>query len=180
MVLSGMMSDRSNRAGWGLLLVEAAPLAAFSYAGRFGLDIANRFYLGAALAVLCLVWLAARRIALNPLFVGANLWLCLEAIAIGSGIGRMVRLSDGMGETAFFAALLVTGMVYMAVSSAGLFTRGDHDGRNARRGSVVLLVLIAAALAWSISWRGDELIAAVLPATLIFTIQQVWPKGRQG
>ncbi len=156
--------------------LEFAPLLAFSLSGRLGLEVVERFHLGAALAVACTALLLAQRRPLNPLLLGTNAWLCAESLAWASGVDGLVRASALLQESAFFAVLLVTGLVRVALWEAGLFAM--HRGPGTRRGSLVLLALIAAGLGWSLAWRGDEQVAAVLPATLVFLVQQSWPLGR--
>ncbi|SPJ23716.1 hypothetical protein [Palleronia abyssalis] len=163
---------------WTFVAFELAPIAAFSWSGRFGLPIDQRFILGAGLAVACTAVLVLRRWAINPLFTAINLWLCLEAIALGAGIDRLARLSAQMQESALFATMLLAGLVCWAVLPRGLFSRRAGDVRRVRLGTLTLLGMIAAALVWSLAWRGHEQIAAVLPATVILLAQQLWPSAR--
>ena len=173
------MIIRSRPTGWILLFIEIAPLVAFSYSGRLGLDITHRFYLGAGLAIFAMAFLATRTWSFNPLIVSANVWLCLEAFALGTGIANLVHISALLQEAAFFATMLCVGAVYVACSENGLFSRGGANRRRVRQGSLLLLSLIAASLVWSLVWRGNELIAAVIPATAIFLLQQVFPVDRR-
>ncbi len=101
--------------------------------------------------------------------------LCLEALALGSGISSLVHLSAVLEESAFFATMLIIGFFYLVLSPEALFARGQEADQRVRQGSFLLLALIAAGLVWSIMWRGNEMIAAVLPATIVFLVQQLWP-----
>lgn len=170
-----MPTDRSKSTNWVFFFVEAAPLVAFSFSGRLGLEFQHRFYVGAGFAILCTGFLVMRRWSFNPLLVAVNVWLCLEALALGSGIASLFQLSAALEEAAFFATMLVIGFAYLVLSPSGLFTRDGRAGPWVRQGSILLLVLIAAGLIWSLMWRGNELVAAVLPATIVFLVQQLWP-----
>lgn len=151
-----MMTDRSKPATWVLLLIEVAPLVAFSYSGRLGLEFPQRFYVGAGFAVLCTGFLLTRRWRFNPLLIAANVWLCLEALAFGSGIARLVHLSAVLEESAFFATMLIIGFAYLVLSPEGLFGRGGEADSRVLQGSILLLALITAGLVWSLMWRGNE------------------------
>lgn len=174
------MDDRAKPTDWVSTLIEIAPLATFSLSGRLGLDITHRFYLGACIAILVAAYLVFRSWIFNPLFAAVNIWLCLEAAALGSGLAGLIGLVATLEESAFFATMLTVSLGYFVFSSTGLFPRRGIDERASRRGSMLLLGLIAISLIWSFAWRGDEQIAAVIPATLIFLFQQYWPVGRRG
>lgn len=174
-----MEIDRSKHATWVLLFIEAAPLVAFSYSGRLGLEIPQRFYVGAGFAMLCTGFLLTRGWRFNPLLIAANVWLCLEALALGSGIASLVQLSAVLEESAFFAMMLIIGFAFLLLSPQGLFARSGEDDQRVRQGSILLLALIAASLIWSLTWRGNEMVAAVLPATIVFLVQQLWPVRRK-
>ena len=173
---SAMKDDRSTPFQWFLLIVEIAPLVVFSYLGRFGFAFPQRFHIAAGLAIVCTVFLILRRWPFNPLLVAANIWLCLEALMLGSGIGILAQLSETLQESAFFATLLIVGLGFLVLSPEGLFARGGSAPDQTRQGSIVLVTLIAASLIWSFFWRGNEMIAAVIPATTLFLVQQFWPR----
>ncbi|WP_321500321.1 hypothetical protein [Breoghania sp.] len=151
-------------------VVAFAPLIVFSLSGRLGADFPDRFTLGAAAVGPSLVALVLCRQPLNPLLVAADLWLCALAVMIGSGDERLIHFADYLREASFFLALLLIGLGKHLLTPGGLYITED-DPASARRASARLLLLIALATAWSVFWRGNEALAASLPALLLFLIQ---------
>lgn len=166
------MSFRETGAGrWFLGTVEYLPILAFVYSGRMAADLSDRFFWGAGIALAVAPLLALQRWRPNPLLVAINAWLCVEALGF---VVDLPLLADALGtlrESAFFLALLLVGAGYVAFSERGLLT-GAHDDRRRVRGcSLALLALIAGGLVCSIVFRGNETLAATLPATVVLLAQ---------
>lgn len=159
--------SRSARIWW--TIIAFAPLIVFSLSGRLGADFTDRFVLGAAAVVPSLAALALRRQPFNPLLVAADLWLCAFAILLCAEPGQLVHLADTLRETSFFLALLLIGLGVHLLVPGGLYAEADPV--SGRRASARLLLLIALATAWSVVWRGNEALAAGLPAFLLFLVQ---------
>ncbi len=160
-------------ARWALGFAEFVPLMAFAYAGRFGAEIAERFFWGAGsvLVIVPLLLLLGRRP--NPLLVAANIWLCVEAFAFLVYIRPLADVLWALRETAFFVAIVAVGLVYLLVSERGLLTVDPRDPRQARLYSLALLALAMIAIGWSQNFRGDELVAAIIPGTVLFLAQML-------
>lgn len=152
-------------------IAEFAPLIAFVYAGRLDADIAQRFYWGAALVLVVVPALALFRYRPNPLLVAVDVWLCVEAFAFLVYIPWLAQTLALMQESAFFVTILLVGIGYTAFSKRKLLTVAHADRRRVTAYSLVLLALAGAGLAASLVFRGDELLAAVVPATGLFIAQ---------
>ena len=156
-----------------LTALEFLPLSVFAYAGRMGADLADRFVWGAGMAVIVvpILFLAGHR--LNPILVAVNGWLCVEAFAFLVHIAPLTAGLVALAESAYFLSIALVGAVYMLVSPRGMLTVEHGDRRRVRLLSAGLLALTVCAFAWSIFFRGDEMVAAVYPAIALFLAQAV-------
>ena len=154
-------------------MAEFLPLLAFVYSGRLDADLATRFYWGAGAAVVVVPILAASRWDFNPLLVATNLWLCVEAFAFLVHIAPLADVLRFLQESAFFAAMIIVGVIYAALSARGLLTAPHANRARVRRYSIVLLALMVGGLACSVAFRGEEVYSAALPATAVFLAQML-------
>lgn len=154
-------------------LVEYLPLMIFVYGGRADAGFETRFVWGAATAVVVVPLLLLLRQRLNPLLVAVAVWLGIEALSFLLRIPGLGELLRGLRETAFFIALLVLALPYLAFSDRGLLTVDCGNRALTRAYSLLLLATVVAGLALSVVFRGDELLAATLPATAIFILQLI-------
>ena len=168
---------RCKAIGGGRLLfaaLEFLPLSVFAYAGRMGTDLADRFIWGAGTAVVVvpILLLAGRR--LNPILVAVNGWLCVEAFAFLVPVALLTAVLAALAESAYFLSIALVGTVYTLVSPRGMLTVEHGNRRRVRLLSAGLLALTVCAFAWSIFFRGDEMVAAVYPAMGLFLAQAVF------
>ncbi len=172
-----MQGFESRVARLALGLIEFLPLLVFSYAGRLGAEIAERFYWGAAAVFPVVLALLILRIRPNPLSVAANIWLCVEALGIRVYIPVLAEALIYLQESAFFVAIMAVGAAATAFSKSGMFRLLPEDSEAARRlvriYSLALLALAMIGFAWSRAFQGDETVAAVFPAILLFLAQMV-------
>ncbi len=103
--------------------------------------------------------------------IAASIWLLLEALAFLVHIPPLANLLLILQETAFFLAILIVGTPFALLSESGLFKAGNPDRERVRRFSLFLLLLAAAGALWSFFHRGDEFLAASLPAIAFFVLQ---------
>ncbi len=166
-----MTRERIAAIAWDLF--EFLPLMVFVYLGRFGSDYADRFIWGAAAVLLIMPCLALARQPMNPLVIAANVWLLVEAIAFLFSIPALTDVLLSLRETAFFLTILLVGTPFASLSRRGLFRRAPADSTRVRPLSLLLLCLAALGAVWSFLHRGDELIAATLPAVTLFVAQML-------
>jgi len=165
------MLSPDSRVGRSVLgFAEFLPLLAFVYAGRFEADYPERFVWGAGTALVVVPALLLLHRRLNPLLVAVAIWLCFEAFAILLPITLLGEALGVLQEAGFFLAILAVGAGYV-LAGRGLFA--VVDGARARRASFVLLALAGGGLVWALVFRGNEAVAAVLPATVLFVAQMM-------
>lgn len=168
-----MLADEGRVRHLLLGILEWLPLVVFAYSGRMEVALAERFFLGAAAALVTMPLLLLLRWRLNPLLLAVNIWLWLEALPFLISLPPLAEALAALRETAFFIAMLVVGAGYTALSPRGLFAAHHSDSGQVRRYSLLVLALVGLGLAVSIMFRGDEMLAAVLPAMAVFLTQMV-------
>ena len=168
------MAAKDARTGRLVLgVAEFSPLLLFVYAGRAGAGLSERFFWAAGLALAVTLLLAALRRRPNPLLVAANVWLCIEALVFLVHIPVLAEALRSLRESAYFITTILIGAGYAAFSRRGLLTVASDDRRQVRSYSFVLLVLIVGGLGCPVAFRGDEVLAASLPASVIFLAQML-------
>lgn len=120
------------------------------------------FKLGAALAVMELLYLWWRSLPANRLILGANLWLLAGGLAAATQQWWLLLGYQRWGEASLFVAMLVVGLAATLGSRAG-FVGAAGPPHKVRRASLALLAAVAGALATAVAFRGDAKLAAVLP-----------------
>ncbi len=154
-------------------LFEFLPLMIFVYLGRFGSEISERFVWGAAAALLVMPCLVLARRQMNPLVIAANIWLLIEGLAFITHVPPLSSLLVFLRETAFFLVIVIVGALFLCFSKTGLFATASQDHQRVRGYSLLLLLLATASAIWSFFHRGDEFVAASLPAIALFVLQMV-------
>ncbi len=158
-----MLHESNKFARIGLGVVEFVPLMLFVYADRFGADLAERFFWGAGPALMVMPVLLVFRWPMNPILVGTNIWLCLEALSFLVYIEPLVEVLQFLRETALFLTLILVGATYHLLSPSGFVGVGFGDRALVRRYSMYLLAIAAGGTVFSVLFRGNEMISAVLP-----------------
>ena len=167
------MVSRAVRLGrWPVDLIQFLPLIVFLNMRRLGFDYEERFLAGAGAALLVVALLVALRVRMNPLLVGVQAWLLIEAFAFLVHFPLLADLLIDLRESSFFLVIIVVGSIYVA-RSRSLLNVEDVDAETARRASFVLLGLAVLAFLFSIALRGEEVIAGVIPSVVLFVAQTV-------
>ena len=144
----------------------------FVNAGRLGFEYEERFLVGAGAALVAVALLVALRVRMNPLLVGVQVWLLIEASSFVVYIPLLVDALKALRESAFFLVIIVVGSIYVSRSKSLLSVDGVEAGA-ARRASLVLLGLAGLAFLFSLALRGDEVIAGVIPSVVLFVAQTI-------
>ena len=163
-------TTRRGRWIWGLF--QFLPLLVFANMGRLGFDYEERFLAGAGAALVVVAVLAAARVRMNPLLVGVQVWLLIEALAFIVHYPLLVDVLKGLQESSLFLVIIVVTGIY-AWRSKSLLSVDDIEPDSARRGSLVLLGLAGLAFLFSLPFRGDEVVAGVIPSIVLFAGQAV-------
>ena len=149
-------------------LVQLVPVitlaCSFLVSGEVDLSRAGSlFLLSAALTVPITALLAACGHVLNPISVGANLWLWLGALAFWAPLPRLVDWIAQSRAVGLFALTLGVGLVATFATPEGYIGQRHPDQRWIWRASALLLSLTALALAWSWALRDDLRLGGGLP-----------------
>lgn len=165
---------------WLSLLVQFLPLSIFAtYAYWNGTPDGTRwsaaFQLGAVMALSQLALLVAIKPGrpLNRLILGANLYLLLGGAAVTAGWWDVLSAYAEAMEAGILAAIIATGLISTVFTKSGFVGVEGVERRFARIGSAVLLVAAAGALLMSIVFKGDRMLAAVLPILGLAITQKV-------
>ena len=165
--------NRAARLGrWPSELIQFIPLIVFVNAGRFGFDFEERFLAGAGAALVAVALLVALRVRMNPLLVGVQVWLLIEASSFVVYIPPLVDALKALRESSLFLVIIVVGSINVSRSKSLLSVDGVEAGA-ARRASLVLLGLAGLAFLFSLALRGDEVIAGVIPSVVLFVVQAI-------
>ena len=166
------MNRAARAGGWQWTLLQFLPLTVFLNMRRLGFDYEERFLAGAGAALVVVALLVALRVRMNPLLVGVQAWLLIEAFAFLVHFPRFVDVLVGLRESSFFLVIVVVGGIYVARSKS-LLSVDDVEAGVARRASLALLGLACFACLFSIALRGDEVIAGVIPSVVLFVAQGI-------
>lgn len=139
---------------------------------RLGFEYEERFLVAAGAALVVVALLVALRVRMNPLLVGVQVWLLIEASAFLVDFPLLVDVLVALRESSFFLVIIVVGGIYVARSKSLLNVDGVRAGA-ARRASFALLGLAGLAFLFSIPLRGDEVVAGVIPSVVLFVAQGI-------
>ncbi len=157
--------------------VQFLPLSLFaSYAYARGEPTPERWYqafiLGASLSFLRLLFMAWRKMAVNPIIIGTDLYLYLGLVTCMTRAQVLIDLLAHLQATGFLAAILLVGIAATALSPRG-YVFAEGIGRAAVvKGSLVLLAVTVGATAMSYAFRGDTTYSGVIPAVMIALSQR--------
>ncbi|MEQ9255152.1 MAG: hypothetical protein RLP96_00345, partial [Alphaproteobacteria bacterium] len=145
-----------------------------------GSDDEQRFVVAGAVALVVLLvmdagWRVERRRP-NPLNLGFMAFLLFFAGAFVSEIGPWLRLGGALRETAL-PLFMAAAAVWAHVAWPGRAVHGkaalQADARRLAMTSWLVLAALPPAIAMSVVWRGDELLAAVAPVVGLY----LWQAG---
>lgn len=158
-----------------LQLVPVVTLAcSFLASGEVDLARAGPLFIAAALlAVPITAGVAALGHALNPILLGAALWLGLGAVAFGAPVPAV---ADWLGETrafGLFVGALAVGALTTLASPQGYIGARHPDTAWVRRASLGLLLLTLGAVCWSWAFRGNLRLGGGLPFIVINVARRV-------
>jgi hypothetical protein len=137
--------------------------------GRAG----SGFLLGALLTIPVSAAVVARRHLLNPILVGAGLWLWLGAIAFQVPVTPIVNWLSRTQAFGLFVAALVTGLVATLLSPQGYVACRSSDPRWLRKASLGLLALTLAAVGWAWLFRHDIRLGGGLPFIVLNAARRI-------
>ncbi len=124
--------------------------SSFLVTGDVDLERAGPLFIISALgAVAITAVLLRRRVLLNPILFGSNLWLCLGAVAFGVPIPPLAGLLGQLQATALYVCIFSCGLVFSTGRPTGYIGMRHADPRVIRKLSAAMMGLTAIALVWS-------------------------------
>lgn len=156
-------------------VIQFAPVltlaAGFVISGEIDLAVADtRFLIAALLSVPIVGGLAWKGINLNPILLGADLWLVVGAVSFNLPIEPVRDAMAAAGGAGLFVGALLVGLLYTVLRPEGYL---GAEGPRTRVFSVVLLALTVAAVVWSMSRPDDIRLGAALPFIGINVLRRV-------
>ena len=157
-------------------VIQFIPIISFALpfiaAGEVDLSAAGTaFYIAAALAVAVIGGLAARGVQQNPILVGSGAWLVLGALGFAV-VSPLEALISQTQAASLFAVILIVGVGATAATRGGFVGMPDAEPAVVRKGSIVMVVLAAAALGWAYVAQ-DIRLGGGLPFILLNVIRRV-------
>jgi hypothetical protein len=158
-------------------LLQLVPIVSLAFPfilhGSVDLARAGTGFLVAALLSLPVAFLVVRAgQLLNPILVGAALWLWLGAAAFNlpiSGLAAWLTATQAFG---LFVAAFAVGVGATVFSRFGFLACGGVEGPWARRASVVLLIVSALCCAWSWFFRHDIRLGGGAPFIVLNVVRR--------
>lgn len=163
---------------WIFALLQFLPLSLFAtYAFWYGapdeLRWQHAFQLASVAALVQLAIVLPQPRPASRLVLAANLYLLLGGIAFFAQQWWFLRLYDALRESAIFVIMLAVGVATTLGSRAGFVAAPSFPRVPVVRASLCLLAATAAALAVSMSYRGDRYLAAVYPIIALAIFHRV-------
>jgi hypothetical protein len=160
------MATRRN-AVWAEL-VQLVPIISLAFpfivAGKVDLSRAGLgFLIGALLTIPISAVVVLRKQLLNPILVGAGLWLWLGAIAFAVPLAPVTAWLVQTQAFGLFVAALVAGLAATLVSPQGYVACHSSDQRWLRKASLGLLGFTIVILCWAWMFRHDIRLGGGLP-----------------
>lgn len=147
--------------------LQFAPLSAFViYARVNGISPevwAGAFKLAALLAFVETLLLIYKKVPLNRLVLGTNLFLFLGGIGFQFHIVPILRWYGNMMEATLFAAIIAIGIVTTLCTSIGFIGVPNAPRHTVMQYSAILLVVAVGCFIFSLNASGNLLLAGVVP-----------------
>lgn len=125
------------------------------------------FEISAVAAIVITAALTARKVLLNPILLGTNLWLCIGAVGFGVPITPLAeQIGTGRGFGLYLCVLAVEIVLTASASSGGIGLRHPNKAL-VRRLSLMLLGLTAIAAIWSFLFMESIRLGGALPFIIL-------------
>jgi len=158
--------------------VQFAPVitlaSSFLLAGSVDLEKAGTlFVISGVGAVVITALLACKRVLLNPVLLGTNLWLVIGAFAFGFSIPSLSRITAQMAASGLFGCVFVLGAVMTFSLRTGFVGMDIPDRGAVIRLSLILLAFTGIALILSWVFRDNIRLGGGLPFILLNIIRRM-------
>lgn len=162
-------------------LFQFLPLTVFTlYSFRTGVPsqerLFNGFIIGAVVAVIQLLWLMRQQRPANRLILGANLWLIIGGAAVSLQLWGVLKIYRELREAGVLACMFEIGIVTTLFSRAGYVGSMSGETAQVRKYSYLLLFATMLALLSGLYFRGNTLLAAVIPIIILAVLNRQFNK----
>ncbi|MBI5483506.1 MAG: hypothetical protein HY888_03465 [Deltaproteobacteria bacterium] len=162
-------------------LFQFVPLTVFTfYSFRTGVPtqerLFNGFMIGAVVAVIQLLWLMRQQRPANRLVLGANLWLIIGGAAVFLQLWGVLKIYRELREAGVLAGMFEIGIVTTLFSPAGYVGSMNGEAALVRKYSYLLLFATMLALLFGLYFRGNTLLAAVIPIVILAVLNRLFNK----
>lgn len=149
-------------------LLQLVPVVSFAlpFVLQGSVDLsraAGAFLLGACLALAVSLLVVLGKQVLNPIAVGAGLWLVGGALAFNVPLSPLAAWLVVAGAGGLFVMALAVGLPALLFSPHGYVGARTSDQAWRRRSSLLLLLATLLAVAWAFWFRGNIRLGGGLP-----------------
>ena len=124
---------------------------------------ATLFIISGITALVITAALAVKKVPLNPILLGTNLWLVTGALAFGVPIPALATVLGTVQAFGLYVTIFTVGAILTILSTTGFIGMAHTNRNRVRRLSILLLALCAVALAWSYLFIDNIRIGGALP-----------------
>lgn len=161
-------------------LFQFFPMTAFvavaKNGGFTGQAWEQAFLVGGVLAVIETLFLLWRRMTLDRLLLGANLYLLIGALSAKLGFHSIMRMYSDLQAAAIFIMIFLIGVgstVFTVRGFVGVETKTPLDSK---RASLALLAFTVICGLISFRYRGDTTLSGTLPVITLIIVKKVLDK----
>ena len=157
-----------NITGFGIAILQWLPLFVFLSFARFNEmsdDLWRQaFYVSSICALVVTAFLIYKKIILDRLRFGINLFLISGAFAFLTDSESVLRFFEANKGVVFFSGIIAVGLLTTLFSPLGFIGISVRDKQQLKKMSFVLLGATIGALIWSVFMNDyDTLVAVVVP-----------------
>ncbi len=111
--------------------------------------------------------LIIKKVQLNPVLLGTNIWLCVGALAFGAPVPALASVLAKMRAAGLFACVLGVFMPLMFFSPAGFIGMPHPNAKTVRKLSLLLFAAATVMFVWSIIMMDNIRLGGGLPFILL-------------
>ena len=158
--------------------VQFAPVitlaSSFIVSGSVNVERAGTLFIitGIAAAIITAV-LITKRILLNPILIGTNLWLFLGAVAFGVPFTPLARMMAEVQAGGLFSCTLGVGIVFSMIMDTGYIGMNHKNEALVQKLSAIMVGLTFFALVWSFMFINNIRVGGGLPFILLNVTRRV-------
>jgi hypothetical protein len=158
-------------------LLQFLPLTVFTlYSFRTGVPsqdrLFNGFMIGAVVAVMQLLWIMRQERPANRLIMGVNLWLIIGGTAAFFQFWNILKVYRELREAGVLVCMLAIGTITTLLSPSGYVGSLTGETTRVRTYSFLLLFATLLALLCALYFRGNTLLAAVVPIVVLAVLNR--------